>query len=144
MGSLASVDVTFLGLTNPVKYLLHASRCAGDEPCGVPFQLPPAIKLHLPTPSELPNAPVNGIVYDAATTPATLYVATDIGVFTSADNGASWSVLGQEMPYVVVTSLRLIGRFRVLRAGTHGRSAWDLQLTNAPLPKRRQVQVTSE
>ncbi|MFN7974602.1 MAG: hypothetical protein U0166_19990 [Acidobacteriota bacterium] len=52
----------------------------------------------------LPNAPVNDLVIDPAA-PATMYVATDVGVFASTNTGASWAVLGSGLPEVVAMDL---------------------------------------
>lgn len=73
----------------------------------------------------LPNIPVNDLVIDPDL-PSTLYVGTDSGVMVTTDGGATWSTLGLGMPNVVVTSLALHRGSRILRAGTHGRSVWDI------------------
>lgn len=75
----------------------------------------------------LPDVPVNDIAVDPDM-PNTLYVATDIGVFATTDGGTSWTPLGTGLPSVVVLSLKVQHATRVLRAASHGRSAWDLQL----------------
>jgi uncharacterized protein (TIGR03437 family) len=73
----------------------------------------------------MPNIPVNGIVLDGDL-PDTLYAGTDAGVLITSDGGATWSSLGFALPRVVVDSLVLHRSARILRAGTHGRSAWDI------------------
>ncbi len=73
----------------------------------------------------LPNIPVNDIVVDPDVA-NTLYIATDIGVFMTSDNGGTWNPVNNGLPNVAVLSLKLNEASRVLRAGTHGRSAWDL------------------
>jgi photosystem II stability/assembly factor-like uncharacterized protein len=75
----------------------------------------------------LPNTPVNAVIVDPVLT-NTYYIGTDVGVFATTDGGQSWEPLGQGLPNVVVTSLALQNASRTLRAGTHGRSAWDLRL----------------
>lgn len=75
----------------------------------------------------LPNLPVNDVVLDPDV-PDMLYVATDLGVMASSDAGASWAPLGTGLPHTAVTSLVLQRSTRTLRAGTHGRSAWDYAL----------------
>lgn len=77
----------------------------------------------------LPNIPVNDILVDPDV-PGALYLATDVGVYESADNSLTWVPLGTGLPNVAVTSLRLHPPSRILRAGTLGRGAWDIQLTN--------------
>lgn len=88
----------------------------------------------------LPNIPVNGLVIDPDL-PLTLYAATDAGVMVSTDGGATWSTLGNGLPNVVVTSVTLQRASRILRAGTHGRSVWDILV---PLSgASRQPSITS-
>jgi hypothetical protein len=77
--------------------------------------------------ANLPNTPVNGIVVDPDE-PDALYIGTDIGVFGSFDGGTTWSTLGSGLPITAVTGLTLHRATRTLRAGTYGRSAWDLNL----------------
>jgi uncharacterized protein (TIGR03437 family) len=73
----------------------------------------------------LPNLPVNDLVVDPDV-PGTLYVATDAGVMVTSTGGTSWASLGNGLPRVVVLSLTLHRPSRILRAATHGRSAWDI------------------
>jgi uncharacterized protein (TIGR03437 family) len=75
----------------------------------------------------LPVLPVNDIVVDPDL-PGTLYVATDAGVMFTTDGGSSWSSLGSGLPRVVVHSLTLSRKTRVLRAGSHGRSVWEIAI----------------
>jgi len=76
----------------------------------------------------LPNIPVNAIVVDPDVA-NTLYIATDIGVFVTSNGGTAWSMLGTGLPNVAVLALSFQHATRTLRAGTHGRSAWDLSLS---------------
>ena len=48
-------------------------------------------------PNDLPDIPVSGIIVDPNNV-ATLYVATDVGVFKSTDSGASWLDFSEGMP----------------------------------------------
>ncbi len=88
-----------------------------------------------PAVSDLPNIPVNDVVIDKDVL-NTLYVATDIGVFQTTDGGATWSALNpsNSLPRVPVFSLVLRRQSRILRAATHGRSVWILQLQNVGIP----------
>ncbi len=81
----------------------------------------------------LPDAPVNDLVVDPAD-PSVLYVATDVGVYVTADLGASWSALGTAIPVgEVVTDLDIAdnGSGPVLYAATYGRSTWSYDLSAA-------------
>jgi hypothetical protein len=85
----------------------------------------------------LPDVPVNDIVIDPTdATDNTIYLATDSGVYASANataGGATvWSVLQTGLPNSQVLALRLRNASRTLVAGTHGRGLWSLQLPNLP------------
>ena len=84
-----------------------------------------------PGASDLPNIPVNDIVVDPDL-PGTLYVGTDLGVFVGNCSAfpCTWNTLSTGLPRVVVHSLRLHEPSRTLRAATHGRGAWDINLNN--------------
>ncbi len=75
----------------------------------------------------LPEVPVNDIIVDPDV-PAQLYVATDIGVFVSWDEGANWEVLADGMPNVVVSDLKYHQPTQTLVAGTYGRSMYKVQV----------------
>jgi hypothetical protein len=84
----------------------------------------------------LPNAPANSILVDPQL-PNTVIVATDVGVFRTADaslgSGTVWATYGTGLPNVVV--LGLTGRdSRIVRASTSGRSTWAIQDNNVPIP----------
>ena len=79
----------------------------------------------------LPDIPVNAIVIDPDDlTHNTLYVGTDIGAFFTTNGGVSWSVLGSanSLPPAEILGLALHDPSRTLRAATHGRGMWDLNL----------------
>ena len=57
-----------------------------------------------------------------------LYVGTDRGVYASLDRGKSWRSLQSNLPNVPVHDLVVHPRERELVAGTHGRSAWVLDV----------------
>ncbi|HMB68852.1 MAG TPA: FlgD immunoglobulin-like domain containing protein, partial [bacterium] len=78
----------------------------------------------------LPDTPVNDIVPDPADA-GRLFLATDVGVFVTNDLGGSWELLGAGLPLSVVVDLELHDGTRTLVAGTHGRSAWTLDLQDA-------------
>jgi len=77
--------------------------------------------------SNLPNTPVNAILVDPDL-PSTIFVGTDIGAFYTTNTGGSWATLGAGLPNTVVTGLGLHEATRTLRASTHGRSVWDLNV----------------
>jgi uncharacterized repeat protein (TIGR01451 family) len=75
--------------------------------------------------SNLPDAPVNSLQLDASY-PDTIYAGTDVGPFVTYNGGASWQPLGSGFPTVQIWQLNLDPRNRNLRAGTHGRGAWEM------------------
>jgi photosystem II stability/assembly factor-like uncharacterized protein len=79
----------------------------------------------------LPQLPLNSVVRDPAWK-GRLFVASDIGVHVSEDDGGTWSLLGSEMPPVVVQDLVLHELDRVLFAATHARSVYSYDLSQLP------------
>lgn len=79
--------------------------------------------------SDLPNSPVNAIVVDPDS-PNSLFVCTDLGVFYSTAAGASWTTLVNGLPRVAVLGLTLHNASRTLRASTHGRGVWDINIAS--------------
>ncbi len=83
----------------------------------------------------LPNVSVNAIIIDSLAEQANplaknqcLIVATDVGVFVTTDGGTTWSNLGTGMPHVVVGTITQYKNWLI--AGTHGRSAWALDISS--------------
>jgi len=76
--------------------------------------------------ANLPNVPVSDIVVDPGRD-GTLYIGTDVGVYVTVNGGGDWLPLGSNLPIAPVLSLKLHSS-GILRAATHGRSAWDLDL----------------
>jgi len=92
--------------------------------------------------ANLPDAPVNAVAVDPATTgsPGKVYAATDVGVFWSFTTSANWTELGPApnsgqagyLPNVAVTALGIFTRSdstKLLRASTYGRGVWEFPLT---------------
>lgn len=114
------------GATAYVSYQGFSGVIAGDTP-GHIFRTNDRGGSWLDISGNLPNVPVNDLVLDPDL-PGTLYAATDVGVFRTTDEGLSWAPLGNSLPRVVVMTLRLHRPTRTLRAATHGRSVWDIQV----------------
>jgi hypothetical protein len=68
----------------------------------------------------LPVADVHRIAYRAGR----LYVATDVGIFTSVAGRTSWSRFGTGLPQVAYRSMKFDLTGRYLVAGAYGRGAW--------------------
>ena len=80
----------------------------------------------------LPNVPVNAIVYQEETNDR-LYVGTDLGVYFTENNSAYWQRYGTDLPHVNVMDLEINKKSNSLYAGTYGRGLWKIDLmTCAP------------
>jgi photosystem II stability/assembly factor-like uncharacterized protein len=74
----------------------------------------------------LPDTPVNDIfIYpDSAVYRNTYFAATDIGIFMTLNDGASWSEVAG-LPNTVIMHLDYSPSNQMLRAGTHGRGVYE-------------------
>ncbi len=73
----------------------------------------------------LPQVPVRAIARNPDQ-PNTLYVGTEIGLFSSTDGGATWSTSSDLGVNVSVDELAYMNNSKNLLAGTHGRGVWML------------------
>jgi len=78
--------------------------------------------------ANLPNTPVNAIVINPRR-PSQIFIGTDSGVFFTDDAAAGWRSLVNGLPRVAVLGLALYGPTGILRASTHGRSVWDIDIS---------------
>ena len=90
---------------------------------------------------DLPDIPVNDLIVDHSGSPTfdALYIGTDVGVFSCPDPEAAtpctnWTVVGDGLPNSPVLGLAMRRSSRILRAATHGRSMWSIQLTDEAPP----------
>lgn len=84
--------------------------------------------------STLPDVPANDLFIDPDNTNH-IYVANDFGVYWSSDGGTSFSKLNNGMPFLPVIDFDFYddGSNRYLRAATHGRGVYELNI-DSPLP----------
>lgn len=87
--------------------------------------------------SALPDSPANALAVDAQG--STLFVGTDVGVFSTPLASPSWTEVGPPsgtglLPNVAVTALRIYNSAGVkrLRASTYGRGIWEISLISGP------------
>jgi len=57
-----------------------------------------------------------------------LYCGTDVGVYRSINQGASWERFGTGLPSSSVNDIRILDDGSILRAATHGRGVWELEV----------------
>jgi hypothetical protein len=83
---------------------------------------------------DLPDAVARSLVIDPRSTPETLYLGNDTGVYVSYYQGGAWVRFSSGLPNVQVKSLdlQLNGGVNRLGAGTYGRGLFEIQL-NTPL-----------
>ncbi|HEY0640546.1 MAG TPA: glycosyl hydrolase, partial [Pseudonocardiaceae bacterium] len=75
----------------------------------------------------VPQAPVNDVIRHPANR-TWLYIATDVGVFSTTDLGTTWTKVGSNLPLVPITDLDLPAGSRTLHAATYGRGIWTTSL----------------
>jgi photosystem II stability/assembly factor-like uncharacterized protein len=77
----------------------------------------------------IPNAAVNTIILRNAS-PRAIFAGTDLGVYMSYNEGASWSLFNTGMPTVEVYDLKYRETNKILLAATHGRGCFKIDLTS--------------
>jgi hypothetical protein len=73
----------------------------------------------------LPNVAVYVAKYDPIT-PTTIYAGTDLGVYFTTDDGATWNRMGEGFPVVPVRDLYIAKNQDFIRAATYGRGLWEI------------------
>ena len=79
--------------------------------------------------SNLPDIPANAIEI-LTSSPTTLYVGTDAGVYRTTNGGTTWGTFGNGLPSVIVSDLALDDSGTLLRAATYGRGMWQTRLAS--------------
>ncbi len=87
----------------------------------------------------IPLGPVN-VIREDGRDPGTLYLGTDNAVFVSRDRGASWNVLGGNLPAVYVHDLVIHPRENIVVIATHGRGMWALDAGPLVPPKAEEAE----
>ncbi|MEM7187665.1 MAG: T9SS type A sorting domain-containing protein, partial [Bacteroidota bacterium] len=78
----------------------------------------------------LPSIPVNDLlIYPQGNDDPWLFVATDLNVWWSANDGDSWTIVGDNLPLTLTRDLKLHEPTETLYAGTYGRSMFKFDLS---------------
>lgn len=82
--------------------------------------------------SNLPNAPVNVVVYERGNANRRVFIGTDIGVYYKDDTQVNWTLFDNGLPTVSVRDMEIYYGATYcdhrLRIGTYGRSVWESDL----------------
>lgn len=84
-------------------------------------------------PTSVVDVPAHAVVVDPDHT-NTVYVGTDVGVWRGTKAGAAtwtWAVYSQGLPESAIVDLAIHRQARLLRASTHGRGVWEIELDAA-------------
>jgi hypothetical protein len=73
----------------------------------------------------LPNVPVFVVKYDPVT-PTTIYAGTELGVYITTDDGATWDRMGEGFPMVPVRDIYVAKNQEFIRVATYGRGLWEI------------------
>jgi len=79
---------------------------------------------------DFPSQPVNTMAIDPMA-PTNWFIGTDVGVWHSSNGGVNWNPYEVGFPNAVVADLEIHNTGRKLRAGTHGRGMWEVDITDA-------------
>jgi hypothetical protein len=80
--------------------------------------------------------PCHAVVVDPAN-PDVVFVGSDVGVWRAQKTGAtvwSWALFSQGLPEAAVVDLAVHPLTRLLRAATHGRGVWEIEIDAVTLP----------
>jgi hypothetical protein len=73
----------------------------------------------------LPNVPVYVVKYDPVT-PTTIYAGTQLGVYVSTDDAATWDRMGDNFPMVPARDIYVAQNQDFIRVATYGRGLWEI------------------
>ncbi len=88
---------------------------------------------HQAMPTTTVDVPTHTAVVDSAS-PQIVYVGTDVGCWKGTKGAGpawTWSLFSQGLPESAITHLAIHNLSHLLRAATHGRSAWEIDLSAA-------------
>jgi hypothetical protein len=84
-------------------------------------------------PATVVDVPTHAVVVDPAN-PSDVYVGTDVGCWKGVKSGSAgswtwtWTLFSQGLPESAITDMAIHNPARLLRAATHGRAVWEIDL----------------
>ena len=79
--------------------------------------------------SNLPDAPVNAFAVDLNDHDR-LYLGNDVGAYVSGNGGESWEMLGDGIPIVPISDMKIHPTENYLAVGTYGRSMYKINIAD--------------
>lgn len=79
--------------------------------------------------ANIPCGPIN-VIREDPKNEKVLYVGTDLGVYVTTDGGATWHVLGSELPTTFVHDLVVHPHDNIMVIATHGRGMWAIDVSS--------------
>ena len=92
---------------------------------------------------DLPEVPVNDIIVDPSN-PTRYWLATDLGVFESVDEGETWHPLGEGMPVAIINDIDFRASDRTLLAATYGRSMYTINVPRVSTDSHQNAPATTK
>lgn len=123
LGSPAAKYISCIAVdpSNPMRYWVTYSRITG--PPGLVFRSQDAGVSWVNCTAGLPNIPMNSVVVDPANYQR-VWVAADVGVYQTLNQGASWTPFANGLPNAMAADLLLHAQDRKLICGMRSRGAW--------------------
>ncbi|MBX7218109.1 MAG: hypothetical protein K1X90_14195 [Candidatus Kapabacteria bacterium] len=81
----------------------------------------------------LPDIPINALAVHSDDDNI-IYAGSDIGMFISTDGGSSWANYNNGFPRTEIRDIEIHKTKRTVRAATHGRSMWEVDLEVPTIP----------
>jgi len=72
----------------------------------------------------LPNIPVNSVVYQTGYGNGVVYIGTDAGVYYYTEESGTWTLFSNLLPNVIISELEIHAQSRKIYAATFGRGIW--------------------
>jgi hypothetical protein len=114
---------------------LYATLGGGQTGTAHVFKLAAGSQNWVSIQGDLPDTTVTSLVPDPHDA-STLYVSTDIGVYSTSNAGANWMRYGFDLPNVAVVDLVLDSGRGVMYAATHGRGVFRVDVPGGPATPR--------
>jgi photosystem II stability/assembly factor-like uncharacterized protein len=83
--------------------------------------------------ANLPNIPVNCVLFAAGTPTEEIYLGTDLGIMHLVGPDTSWQTFNTGLPFIPVSELQINYLNGSMYAATYGRGVWKTPVANLPV-----------